>query len=169
MPTTEFGCRRPASSSFRIPTICASLKRDFFTASLLGHIARDLTVISGVKHPLRSLVKTIAAQRRRFGYRKIGILVRREGIVANHTRIYRIYTREGLAVRSRKRRHLRIARGKTPPAVTRPNERWSIDFVSDSFASGRAMRALTVVDDCTHEGLAVDLAFHSRVEALFVK
>lgn len=108
---------------------------------------------------LRDLVRSIAGQRRRFGYRKITILVRREGILANPKRVYRIYTAEGLAVRSRKRRHLRIARGKTPPTVTRPNERWSIDFISDTFASGRAMRVLTVVDDCTHEALAVDPAF----------
>lgn len=113
---------------------------------------------------LRTLVKTIAAKRRRFGYRKITILVRRDGIVANHKRVYRIYTEEGLAVRSRKRRHLRITRGTMPPPVTRPNQRWSIDFISDTFASGRAMRVLTVVDDCTHEGLAVDpaLSFPSR-------
>jgi putative transposase len=108
---------------------------------------------------LRTLVKTIAAKRRRFGYRKITILVRREGIVANHKLVYRIYTEEGLAVRSRKRRHLRMTRGNALAALTQPNDRWSIDFISDTIAGGRGMRVLTAVDDCTHEGLAVEPAF----------
>jgi putative transposase len=104
-------------------------------------------------------MNAIASERRRFGYRKIGILLRREGIVVNHKRVYRVYREEGLAVLRRRKRHVRVARGNTPPPVTRPNERWSVDFIADTFASGRAMRVMTMVDDCTHEGLAVEPAF----------
>lgn len=103
-------------------------------------------------------MNTIASERRRFGYRKIGILLRREGLLVNHKRVYRLYREEGLAVLRRRKRHVRVARGNTPPPVTRPNERWSVDFISDTFASGRAMRVMTMVDDCTHEGLAVEPA-----------
>ncbi len=109
--------------------------------------------------PLRERMNAIAAERRRFGYRKIGILLRREGFVVNHKRVFRVYREEGLAVRRRHKRHVRVARGNTPPIVTRPNERWSVDFIADTFASGRGMRVMTMVDDFTHEGLAVEPAF----------
>ncbi len=108
---------------------------------------------------LRQRMNAIASERRRFGYRKIGILLRREGLVVNHKRVYRVYSEEGLAVLRRRKRHVRVARGNTPPAVTRPNERWSVDFIADTFSSGRTMRVMTMVDDCTHEGLAVEPAF----------
>jgi putative transposase len=88
-------------------------------------------------------MNAIAAERRRFGYRKIGILLRREGFAVNHKRVFRIYQDEGLAVRRRRKRHVRVARGNTPPIVTRPNERWSVDFIADTFASGCTMRAMT--------------------------
>ena len=108
---------------------------------------------------LRKRMHAIAAERRCFGYRKIGILLRREGILANHKRVYRVYREEGLAVLRRRKRHVRVAGGNTPPPVTRPNERWSVDFIADTFAGGRAMRAMTMVDDCTHQGLAVEPDF----------
>jgi putative transposase len=108
---------------------------------------------------LRERMHAIAAERRRFGYRKIGILLRREGIVVNHKRLYRVYREEGLLVRQRKKRHVRVARGNTPPAVTRADERWSVDFISDSLANGRSMRVMTMVDDYTHEGLALEPSF----------
>jgi putative transposase len=72
---------------------------------------------------LRERMRAIAAKRRRFGYRKIGILLRREGIIVNHKRVFRIYTEEGLAVRRRKKHHVRVARGNTPLPVIQPNER----------------------------------------------
>jgi putative transposase len=108
---------------------------------------------------LRERMNAIASERRRFGYRKIGILLRREGLLVNHKRVYRVYREEGLAVLRRRKRHVRVARGNTPPPVTRPNERWSVDFISDTFGNGRAMRVMTMVDDGTHEGLAVEPAF----------
>jgi len=86
-------------------------------------------------------------------------LLRREGLLVNHKRVYRAYRKEGLAVLRRRKRHVRVARGNMPPPVTRPNERWSVDFIADTFASGRAMRVMTMVDDCTHEGLAVESGF----------
>jgi len=89
--------------------------------------------------------------RRRFGYRRLWVLLQREGWKVNHKRIYRLYSEEGLAVRTKKRwkrpSHLRLV---LPPAEG-PNERWSMDFVSDRLESGRQFRVLTVVDHFNRE------------------
>jgi len=100
-----------------------------------------------------------AEQRRRFGYRKLNVLLRRDGHVINHKRAYRIYRDEGLAIRPRRKRHVRIARGNVVMPVHEPNARWSMDFVSDSLASGRKFRTMTAVDDFTREGLATEIDF----------
>lgn len=97
----------------------------------------------------------LAQQRRRFGYRRIHALLRRDGVQVNHKRIYRLYREASLGVRRRKRR-----KGVAVPreALTLPeqrNEVWSMDFVMDALGSGRRIKILTVVDDCTKE--AIDL------------
>lgn len=107
-------------------------------------------------HELRERIRTIAHERRRFGYRRIAALLGREGEHANHKKVYRIYREENLQVRKRGRKKLRLFRKPLVPA-TRPNERWSLDFVSDSFASGRRYRTLNVVDDFTRECLAIEV------------
>jgi putative transposase len=102
---------------------------------------------------LRARLKELAAKRMRFGYRRLTVLLVREGITANHKRVYRLYREEGLAmrIRQRRRRRIRWTGAVSGPVATRANQRWSIDFVSDCVSTGRVIRMLTVVDDCTRE------------------
>ena len=100
---------------------------------------------------LRTKLKEMAAQRMRFGYRRLTALLVQEGVVVNHKRVYRLYREEGLAMRIRQRRRIRWTGTVSQAKATRPNERWSIDFVSDCVSTGRVIRMLTVVDDCTRE------------------
>lgn len=106
---------------------------------------------------VRSRLRALAAQRPRFGYRRLHALLRREGITINHKRIARIYREEGLAVRGRKRKaRTRIHRGQ-PPAPQRANEHWALDFLQDALASGRPIRVLSVIDVFTREALALEV------------
>lgn len=107
---------------------------------------------------LRSKIIDFATARRRFGYRRITALLHRAGESVNHKRVYRIYTDERLQVRKRNRKKVRIFR-KPLGLATRPNQRWSLDFVSDSLSSGRRFRALNVIDDCTRECLGIEVDF----------
>jgi putative transposase len=106
---------------------------------------------------LRTRLKELAAKRMRFGYRRLTALLVREGIAANHKRVYRLYREEGLAMRIRQRRRIRWSGGVSSVAAARPNQRWSIDFVSDCVSTGRVIRMLTVVDDCTRECPAIEV------------
>jgi putative transposase len=115
---------------------------------------------------LQSRLVELAAERRRFGYRRLHLLVRREGIEVNHKRIYRLYSEAGLAVRRRRRRE-RVAVEREPLSLpSGPNEVWSMDFVSDALADGRRIKILTIVDDYTKE--AVDLAVDHGISGLYV-
>lgn len=106
---------------------------------------------------LRRRLRDLAAQRPRFGYRRLHVLLRREGIVVNHKRIERLYREEGLAVRQRTRKSLtRVRRGR-PAAPQRANEQWAIDFLQDALASGRTIRLLSVLDVFTREALALEV------------
>ena len=100
---------------------------------------------------LRTRLKELAAQRMRFGYRRLTAMLLREGMPANHKRVYRLYREEGLAMRIRQRRRIRWNGAVTRPAATKPNQRWSMDFVSDCVSCGKVIRMLTLVDDCTRE------------------
>ena len=86
-------------------------------------------------------------------------LLRREGWRVNKKRVYRLYRAAGLTVRRRGRRKLRVVRAPRPMTVARPNERWSMDFVSDYLADGRRYRTLNVVDAFTRECLAIEVDF----------
>jgi putative transposase len=115
-------------------------------------------------------LKAIAAERRRFGYRRLNLMLRREGIVANHKRVYRIYRNLALQLRPRRKRGVRYVRGNDVPVVSRPGERWSIDFVHDRLATGRAFRAFTAIDDFSNECIALEIDFSfsgSRVAQIF--
>lgn len=103
---------------------------------------------------LRARLRELAAERRRFGYRRLFILLRREGELSGMNRVYRLYREEGLAVR--KRRTRRKALGSRAPILVeaRPNARWSLDFVHDQLGDGRRFRILNIVDDVTRECLA---------------
>ena len=116
------------------------------------------TVRYAAKRPadaeLRTKLRDFANVRRRFGYRRLFVLLRQEGETSGRNRIYRLYREEGLTVR--KRRARRRAVGARAPIMVeaRPNARWSLDFVHDQFACGRRFRILNIVDDVTRECLA---------------
>ena len=103
---------------------------------------------------LREKLRDLANQRRRFGYRRLFILLRREGEASGINRIYRLYSEEGLTVRKRKARRKAIGTRAPILVEARANARWSLDFVHDQFACGRRFRILNVVDDVTRECLA---------------
>ena len=96
---------------------------------------------------LRQRLKELALERRRFGYRRLYILLRREGVVLNHKKLYRLYREERLMVRKRGGRK-RALGTRAPMAIPQgKNQRWSLDFVLDALACSRRFRILTVVDD----------------------
>jgi putative transposase len=106
---------------------------------------------------LRQRLRELATQRPRFGYRRLHVLLRREGIVVNHKRVARLYRDEGLVVRRRRRKRVaREGRGR-PAEPTRPNQQWGLDFLSDALASGRRIRVLGVLDLFTREALAIEV------------
>ena len=104
---------------------------------------------------LRERLRALAHERRRFGYRRLHVLLRREGFIVNHKRLFRIYREERLMVRRRGGRK-RALGTRAPMLVPQwPNDRWSLDFAADQFIDGRRLRILVVVDDCTRECLAL--------------
>lgn len=106
--------------------------------------------------PLREALLALARQKPRFGYRRLGVLLARRGLVANHKRLYRLYREEHLAVRRLRRK--RLSRPAAPvERLSRANQEWSMDFVMDGLATGRALRILNVVDSFTRECLAIEV------------
>ena len=104
---------------------------------------------------LREQLRSLAASRPRWGYRRLHLLLQRQGQLVNWKRVYRVYREEGLAVRRRKRKRIAVPR-QPIPTPRRANERWSMDFVHDALHDGRRIRLLNVVDDCTRECLAIE-------------
>ena len=104
---------------------------------------------------LRSRLREIAAERRRFGYRRMGIMLAREGLVMNHKKLLRLYREENLRVRRRRGRKRAMGTRAPMTLPQGPNQRWSLDFVSVTLISGRRIRILAVVDDFTRECLAL--------------
>ncbi len=104
---------------------------------------------------LRQRLRALAAERRRFGYRRLGILLAREGFRVNPKKLLRIYREEGLKVRRRGGRKRALGTRAPMMLPQGPNQRWSLDFVSDSLICGRRFRILCVVDDFTRECLAL--------------
>ncbi len=104
---------------------------------------------------IRREMQEIAGKRRRFGYRRIGVLLERRGMIMNHKKLYRLYREEGLSVKRRRGR--KRARGtRTPmPEAACPNARWPLDFLSDSFGASRKFRILAAIDDCCRENLCL--------------
>lgn len=103
---------------------------------------------------LREKLRKLANQRRRLGYRRLHILLRREGIMINRKKTQRLYKEEGLAVRLRRSRRRAVGTRAPAPVLALPNQCWSLDFVHDQMDSGRRFRVLNVVDDVTRECLA---------------
>lgn len=113
-----------------------------------GKTPNDATVRQRMRHH--------AELRPRFGHRRLAIMLRREQIVMNHKRFRRIYREEGLQVRPRKRRRVRLVRGNVAPAPTRVNEEWGLDFMHERFLNHRKVRLLTIEDRFSREGLALE-------------
>lgn len=104
---------------------------------------------------LREAMKAVAGERRRFGYRRIHVMLRRQGIVMNHKKLRRLYREEKLQVRRRGGRKRALGTRRPMGVPDRINVRWSLDFVSDAFTDGRRFRVLAVVDDFSRECLAL--------------
>jgi putative transposase len=107
---------------------------------------------------LRKRIQELAKSRTRYGYKRLHLLLKREGIVVNKKRVHRLYCLEGLQLgRRRPRRHVSAATRQPPKqAPQAPNVAWSMDFVSDEIANGERFRVLTIVDVFTRECLAVE-------------
>ncbi len=106
--------------------------------------------------PLRVRLRELAEARRRFGYRRLQILLEREGWQVNHKRVYRLYVEEKLSLRRKRGRKRSTVRQPLPAAVA-VNQVWSVDFMSDTLSSGRRFRTLNIVDDYTRECLAIEV------------
>lgn len=135
-----------------------SERRACFLAGICRASLRYQSGASVNDHALQQRICSLAYERRRFGYRRVHQLLLREGIYANHKKVYRLYRDAGLAVRKRKRRK-GIAVERHPlvlPAMA--NDTWSMDFVMDALASGRRIKCLTIVDDYTKECLDLPVA-----------
>ena len=115
---------------------------------------------------LRDRLADLAATRRRFGYRRLHALLRREGVAVNHKRLYRIYREAGLSVRRRRRRR-GVAVLRQPLTLPKaPNQVWSMDFVMDALDNGRRLKCLTIVDDFTKE--SIDIVVDHSIPGLYV-
>lgn len=104
---------------------------------------------------VRMRLKELASQRRRFGSPRLTVLLKREGFKVNHKKVERIYREEGLQLKKRKKKRQTSALRIVIPTPEKPNERWSMDFVSDCIANGRKFRCLTIVDDFSRESPAI--------------
>jgi putative transposase len=126
---------------------CSALNTDRTTVRYRSRRPDDTAV--------RARLRELAAIRRRFGYRRLHVLLAREGIIMNHKKLRRLYREERLQVRRRGGRK-RALGTRAPMALPQGrNQRWSLDFLSDAFADGRRFRILAIVDDFTRECLAL--------------
>jgi len=108
---------------------------------------------------LRVRLKDLAGARVRYGYRRLHVLLKREGWQINHKRVYRLYKLEGLSLRLKTKKK-RVSAPRVPsPAPTAPNDCWSMDFVADRLLDGRAIRMLTLVDNFSRVSPAIEVDF----------
>ena len=118
-------------------------------------VARYRSKIISREAILLEKIKKIAFERRRFGYRRIHILLKREGLQVNHKLVWRLYKKSGLKVSKRGGRKKAVGIRLVKEPVNRANQRWSLDFVADALSNGRRIRLLNVVDDFTRECLKI--------------
>ena len=133
-------------------------ERKAFSAVQLNRSSGRYQSIKRPDTELAERIRTIAFERKRFGYRRISFLLKREGVVVNKKKVYRIYRTAGLSVYKRKGRKKALGTRKERRIVSRPNERWALDFVWDQLADGRRLKLMTVVDEYTRESLRVVVA-----------
>jgi len=91
-------------------------------------------------------IKKIAYEKKRYGYRRIHVLMQREKTKVNHKKVYRIYTQLGLKVAKRKNRRKAVGKRRVETFITRPRQRWALDFVHNALANGRKIRILPIID-----------------------
>jgi putative transposase len=106
---------------------------------------------------LRGRLKELAQERPRFGYRRLGVLLRREGHLVNLKRVLRLYREEGLKLRAKKRKRVASTQRVQPEATSGINQRWSMDFMSDTLSCGRRFRSLNIVDCHSREALCSEV------------
>ena len=117
----------------------------------------DYKTVEGGDAVLRLRLREMAEHRRRFGCARLHVILKREGLVVNHKRTERVYREEGLSLRLKKRKKkVAMIRVKLPEPQ-HANQRWSMDFVSDSTCTGRKFRALVIVDDFSRECPAIEV------------
>jgi putative transposase len=105
-------------------------------------------------------IRDLASARVCYGYRRIHVLLRREGWLVNAKRVYRLYRREGLEIRTQVRKKRPSALRPHLPVAQQPTEQWSMDFMSDALATGRRFRVLTLVDNMSRESPALEVGNH---------
>lgn len=130
-------------------------------ACRLLEISRKCLVYESVKIERDEAVKRrlgeLAVQWKRFGYRRLHVLLNREGEEINHKRVYRLYREAGLSIRKRKKKCPSYKRGRPEMAYQEANVRWSMDFVSDTTSRGQKFKVLAIIDEVTRECLAVEV------------
>jgi putative transposase len=138
-------------------TRSTSLRRACRVVGLSTATWRYRPRLSAANEKLLGQLHTHAAARSRFGYRRLHVLIARDGTTVNHKRVYRLYRQAGLQVRRRRRKRLTRGERVPLPAPTQRRERWSMDFTLDTLADGRAFRTLNIVDDYTRECVAIEV------------
>lgn len=151
-PQAQTPVRRQIGS-FVQDTFALSERRACGILGFWRSIQRRTTLKRDKDAVLIERLRCLARERPRFGYRRLHLLLHREGHHANHKRVYRLYRAEGLAVRQKSRRKLTVQERFQKPEVSGPNERWRMDFMSAQLASGQRFRLLNVVDDFTREAV----------------
>jgi putative transposase len=148
--------RRAAATSFR-DRYGLSERGACELASLARSTFRYCRLDDPGEAELRRRIEELAAERSRFGYRRLHALLVREGCRVNAKRVYRLYREMGLAVRRKRRKQVARANRQPRAVPAAANVQWSLDFMSDTLADGRGFRTLNVVDDATRECLAIEV------------
>lgn len=141
--------------------LCLALARHRTLLFATKH--RDCVSSRGCDEELRTKLVALAREKPRFGYRRLQVLLRRDGATVNHKRMYPVYREAGLCLRHKKRKH--CTRTSSPlRQCTAANQEWALDFVHDAVAARRTIRVLSIVDASTRECLAleVDTGFAGR-------
>lgn len=132
-------------------------QRRAFRITHLSRSSGRYQFVKGADEPLIERIKSIAFEKRRYGYRRIFSLLKRDGVVVNHKKVYRLYREAGLTVRKRRGRKKAHGSRMERRVVSHSNERWSLDFVYDQLSDGRKIKLMTVVDEYTRESLRVSV------------
>lgn len=122
----------------------------------LGRLTRRCESVAAEQAGLRMRIRDLAASRMSYGYRRIHVLLRKEGWKVNHKKVYRLYRMEGLRIRpKRPRRHVSGQRRESRVEASRSDERWAMDLMTDELLDGRRIRILTIVDHFSRKSLAI--------------